>query len=150
MYVYFDNDMGGHAPREAAVLRLRLQYGMLDPATLEPLPMATRYLAWLERALRLDFAGPGADPAALWSRFTSALPVTLLLGGLALLLAVGLGAPLGARLGAAAGAGTDRAVSRLVLLLAGLPEYLVATLLLLSLAGAGWNLFPSGGLASRS
>ncbi len=135
--------------REAAVLRLRLQYGMLDPATLEPLPVAVRYLAWLERALRFDFAGPGEDPAALWGRFAAALPVTLLLGGLALLLAVGLGAPLGVRLGAAAGARADRVVSRLVLLLAGLPEYLVGTLLVLLLAGACWNLFPNGGLASR-
>ena len=74
--------------REAAVLQLRIRYGMVDPATLQPRPLWRRYVAWLQNAVTLRFAGPDGDHAALWQRLLQALPVTMWLGGLALLVAL--------------------------------------------------------------
>lgn len=135
--------------RDAAVLRLRVRYGLVDPVTLEPAPLWRRYTNWLGNALSLHFAGPNEDPAAFWRRFTRALPVTLLLGGLALLLAFGIGLPLGAWSGARAGSLPDRAVSTGTFVLAGVPEFLLATLLLLAFGGAFLQWLPPAGLRSR-
>ncbi len=134
--------------RELAIVQLRLRYGTLDPQTYAPRPLLERYRHWLGRAVRLDFAGPNEDPAALWERFFAALPVTMLLGALTLLVALGVGVPLGGRLGVDAGSRLDRFVGRALLLCSGLPEYLVGTLLLLLFAGVLWNVFPSHGLVS--
>lgn len=134
--------------RETAILQLRLRYGSIDPQTFAPRPLVERYLNWLLQAVRLDFAGPHEDPDALWDRFLRALPVTMLLGALSLLVAFGVGAPLGGRLGSGAGSRVDRFLGRLLLLGAGLPEYLVGTLLLLLFAGLWWDVFPSHGLVS--
>ena len=89
--------------RQRAIVQLRIQHGMIDPATLEPTPLWRRYALWLGNAAQLRFAGPGGDHAALWARLAQAWPPTALLGGLALLLAFGVGVPLGVRLGGRAG-----------------------------------------------
>ncbi|MFY7948064.1 MAG: hypothetical protein ACOVRP_02515, partial [Gemmatimonas sp.] len=99
---------GDRASREAALLRLRIQYGMVDPVTHRSLPLLDRYLAWLGNAAKLRFAGPGGDDAALWRRLGKALPVTLWLGSLSLLVAVLGGTALGAWLGMRAGGRGDR------------------------------------------
>lgn len=135
--------------RDAAVLQLRIRYGLVDPDTLEPAPLWQRYTNWLGNALSLRFAGPNEDPAAFWRRFTGALPVTLTIGGLALLLAFAIGVPLGAWTGMRAGSRTDRAVSAGTFVLAGVPEFLLATLLLLVFGGAFLQWLPSAGLQSR-
>src|SRR5690606_3722708 len=54
----------------------------------------------------------------------------------------------GCRLGMNVGSRLDRCLARALLLLAGLPDYLVGTLLLLLFAGLYWSLFPSHGLVS--
>ena len=116
----------------AAHERLEQAWDLRDPATGELRAWTTRYGMWLARALRFDFAGPGEDPRLLRERFARALQVTGLLAGLALLLAVPLGILLGARLGMRAGRPGERLASGLVLGLHALPEFLVATLLLLT------------------
>ena len=135
--------------RDAALLRLRARYGLVDPETFEPLPVWQRYGHWLERALSLRFAGPDEDPAAFRRRITRALPVSLLVGGLALLIALGVGLPLGAWAGMRAGARADRVVSAGTFVLAGMPEFLLATLLVLAFGGAWLAWLPTGGLQSR-
>lgn len=137
------------ASRDAAILRLRINYGLVDPTTLAPLPVWRRYANWLDNALALRFAGPGEDPAAFWRRLGRALPVTLLLGSLALLVAFGLGVPLGAWAGTRAGSRGDRLLSHGTFVLAGVPEFLLATLLLLAFGGAWLQWLPSSGLHSR-
>lgn len=134
--------------RERALVQLRVQHGMLDPVTLEPAPLGRRYLQWLGNAARLRFAGPGGDHDGLWRRIAQAWPTTALLGGLALLLAFGVGVPLGARLGMAAGSLREGVVSALLLAFAALPEFLVATLLLLAFGAAGLQWLPVSGLRS--
>ncbi|MBX3464042.1 MAG: ABC transporter permease [Planctomycetes bacterium] len=135
--------------REAAIGRLRLRYGLVDADTLAPAPLWRRYGTWLGRAMTLRLAGPNEDPAAFWRRLARALPVTLLLGGLALLVAFGLGLPLGAAAGMRAGSRLDRALSAGAFVLAGVPEFLLATLLVLAFGGAWLQWLPPAGLQSR-
>lgn len=134
--------------REVAVLQLRIRYGMVDPATLQPRPLWRRYVAWLQNAATLRFAGPDGDHAALWQRLLQALPVTMWLGGLALLVAVVGGTAFGAWLGLRAGRRSDRLASAALLVGAGLPEFLLATLLLLGFSVVWVHWFPASGLRS--
>lgn len=137
------------ADRERAIAGLRLRYGMIDPETLEPAPLAQRYANWVRRAVTLRFAGPTEDDITLRRRLGEALPVTMWLGLLALLVATGLGVPLGIWMGMRAGSRGDRAASKVLFVLAGVPEFLFATLLLLGFAGAWLAWFPPGGLRSK-
>lgn len=134
--------------REAALVRLRAQYGVVDPVTLEPLPLLHRYFAWLGRALQLQFGATPTASAVLWQRFAMALPVSLLLGGLALLLAFAVGVPLGLREGLGVGSRVEQGLRAVLLTLVGVPEYLLGSLLLLLFCGWQWNVFPSHGLTS--
>lgn len=134
--------------REAAVLQLRIRYGMVDPVTLEPAPLWRRYGAWLVNAATLRFGGPGDDHDELWQRLAKALPVSVLLGGLALLVAFGLGVPLGAWLGLCAGSRRERWLGAALLVGAGVPEFLAATLLLLAFSASVLQWLPAAGLRS--
>ena len=137
------------AAREAAVLKLRLRYGMVDPETLAPRPLWRSYAAWLGNAATLQLAGPDQDNAELWRRLAQALPVTLLLGGLALAIALGAGMPLGTWLGRRVGSRGERAVSGLLLVGGGVPEFLLATLLLLTFSVVWVQWFPAAGLRAN-
>lgn len=132
--------------REVALARLRIRYGLVDPMTLEPVPVHVRYGRWLADAARLRLSGPGEDPVEFRARLARAAPVTLGLGALSLLVAFGLGVPFGARLGLRAGSRGERAASAATFALLGLPDALVATLLLLCFAGPVFAWFPAGGL----
>ncbi|MEZ6038581.1 MAG: ABC transporter permease [Planctomycetota bacterium] len=134
--------------REEAVQRLRVQYGMVDAVTGEPLPVWRRYAAWLGNALTLRLGGPGEDHATIWRRIGAALPVTLLIGGLAAALAVVLGMRVGVWLGRAVGRRRERLASVLLLAGYGVPEFLLATLLQLLLCATWLHLLPSAGLRS--
>lgn len=136
------------AQRDEVLLQLRIRYGIVDAETHRPLPMWTRYVQWLGDAVQLRLAGPNEDERAFRRRILDAWPVTALVGFWAMVLALVLGVPLGAWLGMRAGTATDRAVSGLLFLAIGLPEFLVATLLLLFFAGAYFDWFPAGGLRS--
>ncbi len=135
--------------RDTAIMRLRIRYGMVDEATLRPAPVWRRYLAWLHNAVTLRFAGPNEDHTAFWNRLADAMPVTVWLGFLSLLAAFGVGLPLGAWMGMHARGRCDRLVSPFLFVLAGVPEFLLATLLLLAFSGAFLQWLPSGGLRSN-
>lgn len=121
--------------RDAKIRLLREHWGLIDPATGEEYSVWWRWLQWLGRACTLDLAGPGVDPAQFYGRILRALPVTLLLNVLALLLALGVAIPLGARLGMAKAGPLDRALSGGMFALYCLPEFLLATLLLVVFGG---------------
>ncbi|MDT0269011.1 ABC transporter permease [Streptomyces sp. DSM 44915] len=101
----------------------------------------TRYLEWLGGALRGDLGTgyTGARPVA--ELIADRLPHSLLLAGLALLVTVPVSLLLGLLAGGRAGRRADRAVSAGVLLVAGLPEFVLATVLLWLLAAEA-GLFP--------
>jgi len=144
-----DGSFANLAERDKAIVKLRIRYGLIDEETLEPAPLLRRYGNWISNALTLQFAGPHADNRAFWRRLGDALPVSLLLGLLALTTAVSIGIPLGAFLGMRAGSGVDRAVSQVLFVIVGIPEFLLATLLLLGFCGAWLAWFPSSGLQSN-
>ena len=135
--------------RNEAVQRLRIRYGMIDAETLEPLPLWRRYGAWLGNAATLRLAGPGDDDAALWRRLGEAVPVTMLLGGLSLLFAVGIGLPAGVWLGRRVGQRGERFWSTAMLVAFGVPEFLLATLLPLAFSVVWVQWFPISGLRSN-
>ncbi|HEU4420284.1 MAG TPA: ABC transporter permease [Planctomycetota bacterium] len=135
--------------RDAAILRLRIRYGMVDPVTLQPAPVLDRYLAWLGRAVTGRLAGPHEDHAALWHRLGEALPVTALLGFLSLLVAFAIGLPLGVQMGMHPGGRCDRLVSPFLFAVVGVPEFLLAALLLLAFSGVYLQWLPATGLRSN-
>ena len=90
---------------------LREHWGMIDPVTKKPYSVWRRYAQWLGRACTLDFVGPGEDVVGFRRRIHAALPVTLLLNTLALLLALSIAIPVGARLGMSVGGLLDRSLS---------------------------------------
>lgn len=135
--------------REVALARLRIRYGLIDPQTLEPVPVYLRYLRWLGNAVTFRLAGPDEDQAGFRRRLGAALPVSVLLGFWALVVAGAVGAPLGVWLGMRRGSRQDRAASALMFLALGIPEVLLATLLLLAFGGAGLGWLPVTGLRSE-
>lgn len=134
--------------RELALARLRMRYGLVDPATGEARSVWQRYGWWLWHAATFRLAGPHEEQESFRQRLLDAVPVSLLLGFWALLAAVLLGVPLGIWLGLRTGSTGDRSVSTALFLLAGIPEFLLATLLLIALGGIWLDWFPSGGLRS--
>ncbi|MFK7740719.1 MAG: ABC transporter permease [Planctomycetota bacterium] len=136
------------AERAEAVRGLRIRYGMIDAETGKPAPLWRRYFAWLGNAMTLQLAGPGEDQAAFWRRLAEAAPVTLLLGLLGLGIAFGAGLPFGVWVGRRAGRRSESLCSGALLAGIAVPEFLMATLLLLLLSSAWLQWFPASGLRS--
>ena len=139
-----------HGEAQVAALRaLRIRYGLIDADTGEPRPMLARFGSWCARAATFDLAPPGETNERFRARFAQALATSALLGVLALIVAVGVGVPLGAWWGARAARGSGRLLGGIALGLSALPEFLVATLLLLFVGGGvGPALLPAVGLQS--
>jgi peptide/nickel transport system permease protein len=117
--------------------RLRAQYG-LD----RPLPeQYARYLASLARG-DLGWSPTLNEPVR--SALGRALPNTLLLMGAALLLAFAGGIAMGVAQARRPGSWFDRAAGTLSMAVHALPDFWLATILLLALA-YWWPLFPAGG-----
>lgn len=135
--------------RQRHARQLEIQYGLRDPDTGERYSVAYRYLRWLGRAAVLDFAGTTTDRQLFKERLWRALPVTLLLNALALFLALLVAIPLAAYVGMHTSTRLDHWTSGTAFVLFGLPEFLIATLLMLVFAGGFFGqLLPTGGLHS--
>lgn len=147
-------DQGGapetsNEQRAAQIMALRTHWGMIDPATGVERSVWERYGQWLKRACTLDFAGPGESRPEFYSRIARALPITVFLNVLAILVALGLAIPLGARLGMSSGKWFDRTISGALFLAYGIPEFLLAALLIICLGGGLFDaVFPTRGLWS--
>ena len=128
--------------------RLMVHHGLIDPETGREISWAERYWRWLRNAAVLEFAGSSSS-TRFSERILQALPVTLLLNTLALCLALLLAVPLGSAVGMHAGGTLDRLVSGFAFLLWGVPEFLLATLLVLGFGGGFFSsVFPVVGLQS--
>lgn len=115
--------MAGPDASAEQIAEIRAQYG-LDRS------LAVQYLAYLGRLARLDFGESLADGSAALDKVFAALPASLLLGGLALLLMLAAAIPLGAWLGARRD-GAGRVVVRwLLFVLHGFPGFVIALLLI--------------------
>jgi peptide/nickel transport system permease protein len=105
------------------IAEIRAQYG-LDRS----LPL--QYLAYLGRVVRLDFGESLADGSDALDKVFAALPASLLLGGLAMLLMLGAAIPLGAWLGARRDGAARVVVRWLLFVLHGFPGFVIALLLI--------------------
>lgn len=113
------------------------------------LPLPTQYGRWLWRVVRLDFGRSLHDGREVTALIAEALPRTLLLSGLALLLALAVAIPTGARLAVQHKKPLARVVSAGLFIAYSLPSFWVAVMVLLALAtDRGFALFPLQGLTS--
>jgi peptide/nickel transport system permease protein len=103
----------------------------------------------MKNACMFRFAGNPAGSERFRERIFGALPITLLLNALALLLALSIAIPLGTKTGMEHGGGLDRLTSGASFVALGVPEFLLATLLLLVFCGGFFAPYlPNGGLGS--
>ena len=128
--------------------RLMIHHGLIDSETGREIPWAERYWRWLRNAAVFEFAGSSSS-TRFSERIAQALPVTLLLNTLALCLALLVAIPLGTLVGMRTGGTLDRLVSGFAFLLWGVPEFLLATLLVLCFGGGFFSsILPVVGLQS--
>jgi peptide/nickel transport system permease protein len=119
------SSIGGESGRRVtgqAAVEMRRLYG-LD----RPLP--ERFLLWLGRVARFDLGESFVDHRTVTARIREALPYTLLLNGLALLLTLGIAIPLGVAAGGRAEGTFDRASGVLLFALYSMPSFWAALLL---------------------
>ena len=149
--------LGGESGRRVtgqAAVEMRRIYG-LD----RPLP--ERFTRWLGRVARFDLGESFVDHRPVTTRIREALPYTLLLNGLALVLTLGIAIPLGVYSGGRAEGTFDRASAVLLFALYSMPAFWAALLLQalfsvrlrwLPLFGTVSDAAPSGlpGLADRA
>ena len=137
--------MGGEASRrvsQRAAEEMRRAYG-LD----RPLP--ERFAQWIGRVCRLDFGQSFVDRRPVLERIEEALPYTLALNGLALLLTLGIAIPLGVAAGGRPEGPLDKASGALLFGLYSLPSFWAA-LLLQALFCVKLQWLPLYGVASDS
>jgi len=117
--------------------RLRTQFGLDQP-------IAVQYARYLANVARGDLGHSFARAQPVATVIAQALPNTLLLMGTALVLSFALGVALGVVQAARRGSLLDRASRGLSLAFFSVPDFWLAALLLIVLAGwLGW--FPAGG-----
>lgn len=128
---------GQHSIPPEAEAALRARYQMDDNVAY--------FFQFLSGAFRLDFG-----PSFLYTDWTcnqiiaSALPVSLTLGSLAILLALLVGVPLGVWSAVRSGDRLDRTIQSAIVLSVSIPSFVTGSILLM-LLGAWWKLFPVGG-----
>ncbi len=123
----------------ATVTALKIQYGM-------DRPLPVRYLRWLGSVARGEFGYSMSYHCAVGSLIWVRARNTLLLTGLATLLAWMLALPWGILEALHRGGWVDRMGGAVTAALLAIPDVLLGLLLLLFAARTGW--FPTGGMAS--
>ncbi len=114
--------LSGRRISRSAAEAMRRTYG-LDR------PLAVQIGDWYARAVRLDFGRSFQDHRPVVRRIAEALPYTLLLNVLALLLSLAIAIPLGVAQARHEGSAFDRATSRAVFLLYSMPSFWMAMIL---------------------
>jgi oligopeptide transport system permease protein len=110
-------------------------------------PLPAQYLTYMRDLLLDGDLGPSSQyPGMSVNEIIAAsLPPSLILGALALLIALGLGVPLGALSGARSGAFTDRAITAVAAVGISIPNFVLGALLL-AVFGLHLRILPVAGL----
>lgn len=134
--------VGDQAVAQAIVEQTRKLYG-LD----KPLPV--RYWIWLKRVATLDFGNSYKDHRPVMDKILEVLPVTLQLSVLSIFLSYLLAVPIGVYSAVRQDSLGDRAATIVLFVLYSLPNFWVATLVIVYLGGGDYlDLFPVYGLSS--
>lgn len=114
-----------------------------------PVPLWKRYLKWLARVFTFDFDRSFVDDEKVSAKIAQALPVTLGLNLLALVLIYAVSIPLGVKAAVQRGSAFDHVSSLVLFLLYSIPSFWAATLLIMSFSSKQtFDLLPSVGLES--
>lgn len=113
------------------------------------LPLWERFWLMLTQYARFDLGESFFLGQSVWSLIVQKLPISLLLGGLSLLMMYGVGILLGVYQAKRHGGAIDRILAVGLSVLHALPVFMVAVLLLMLFAGvAFWQIFPIQGVTS--
>ena len=109
----------------------------------------TQFGLWISQALHLDFGDSYIKRKPVLSLISGALPISLMLSGLSILIGYILAIPLGIFSAIKKNSPGDKLVTVILFLLYSLPSFWVAGILLLTLTGPPFlDLFPTRGLNS--
>ena len=114
-------------------------------------PIIVGYIDWLGKFMRLDFGTSRKDGRPVATRIAEALPITLTLNIISMILIYIISIPMGIVSAVRKDSLFDRGTSLVLFILYSLPTFWVGLLLLLYLgSGEYLNLFPLGGIHSDS
>ena len=133
-------EMKSNAATQQIMEQTRALYG-LDK------PVHVQYARWLGRLVRLDFGDSMKDQRPVITKIGEALPITIQLNVLSILLVYLISVPLGVYSATHRGSATDAGVTFSLFLMYSLPTFWVAMLLILFLGGGDYfNWFPIYGI----
>jgi peptide/nickel transport system permease protein len=136
---------GGDRARADIVRKAKIELGLLDKEG-KSIPIWEQYGTWLARTARLDFGRSFKDQRRVIDKISAALPITLTLSLTSILLAYLVSIPLGVYSAIRRNKASDHVVTTVLFLLYSSPNFLVGTLLILTLGRAG--ILPFVGLHS--
>ncbi len=112
-------------------------------------PLYVQYASWLGRTLTLDFGESFKDGRPVWEKISERIPLTVTLSSLSILLTFLIAIPLGILSAVRTGSLADQISTMLVFMLYSLPNFWIATLLIVFVCGddyLGW--LPASNLRS--
>ena len=111
-----------------------------------------QYHRWLSNFLKLDFGFSYADKRPVWSKIKDALPWTLWLNFISILLSYLIAIPLGIASARYKGSVLDRISTITLFILYSLPSFWIATMLIIFFTNPeyGMNFFPTNGVGTVS
>lgn len=110
-------------------------------------PLVVQYVEWLGRALAGDFGRSFYFPSSVWGLIANALPVTLKLAGLGLVISLVIGIPLGVLAALRPGSWIDRIAMTLAVIGQAIPNFWFG-LMLIVLFGLMFAILPISGNAT--
>ncbi len=112
-------------------------------------PLHIQYLLWLKRIITLDFGYSFKDHRPVMDKLMERIPVTLQLSVISAILVYLIAIPVGIYSAIRQNTPGDRVLTVILFILYSLPNFWVATLLIMFLCGGDYlNIFPSYGLSS--
>ncbi len=110
-------------------------------------PIAVRYVKWLTRIVTFDFDRSFVDERPVIEKIGEALPVTIMLNLIAVLLIYSISIPIGVLSAVRRGSTFDTISSLILFVLYSVPSFWLATLLIMTFSSKqAWDVLPSVGL----